>query len=369
MSLPILSIQPIYLSFSDVFQQSQSWKDSVLGAICFVESSAGSNIADGIETPMVRLHAPILDGANAACEVWLSNAALSSGKPLGHGSTLVQGNNGAIQYCFSDEVLFGIISLPESVPLQIKTGQNETDTAPLQHTTESAYRQIFALMDDLDYPHIYRFWNYMADINGISHGLERYRQFNVGRKDAFLATGREVSGQLPAACALGLADGPLTIAFLLGRKAPIAIENPRQVSAYEYPEEYGPQTPSFSRATLLCAEQYDLLFISGTASIVGHQTLHRSDVVAQTRETLANLDAVIAEANRTLGVQKFDLQNSFFRVYVRHAADLPLVRNEIQRYIGGTIKAVFVQAEICRQELLLEIEATAGHRAEFAWSQ
>ena len=351
MSLPILDIQTAYMPFSGIFQQSRSWQESILGAVCFVESSTGSNT----EIPMIQLHAPILDGADAACEIWLSNAALSSDKPLGHGS------HGAIQYRFSDELLFGVISLPESAPTQ--TG---TESAPLQQTTESAYRQIFALMDDLDYPYAYRFWNYMADINGISHGLERYRQFNVGRKDAFLACGREVSGQLPAACALGLADGPLTIAFLLGRKAPIAIENPRQVSAYEYPEEYGPQTPSFSRATLLRAEQDDLLFISGTASIVGHQTRHESDVVAQTKETLANLDAVIAEANRTLGEQKFDLQNIFFRVYIRHAADLSLVRNEIQHHIGGTIKAVFVQADICRQELLLEIEATATHRAEFA---
>lgn len=343
MSLSILAITA-YMPFSGIFQQPRLWKDNILGAICFVESSADSNIAEAIELPIVQLHAPVLDGADAACEIWLSNAVLSSGKPSGHGS------NGAIQYRFSDELLFGMIALPES--------------EPLQHATESAYRQIFALMDDLDYPCIYRFWNYMADINGVSHGLERYRQFNVGRRDAFVACGHDAGGQLPAACALGLSEGPLTIAFLLGRKTPVAIENPRQVSAYEYPAEYGPRTPSFSRATLLCSEQYDLLFISGTASIVGHQTLHRSDVVGQTRETLANLDAVIAEANRVLGEPKFDLRNIFFRVYVRYAADLTVVRNEMQRHMGGTIKAVFVQAEICRQELLLEIEATAGHISE-----
>lgn len=364
MSLSILAIQTAYMPFSGVFQQPQSWQDSILGAVCFVESSADSNIAEASEIPIVQLHAPILDGADAACEIWLSNAALSSGKPLEHDSTLVHGSIGAIQYRYSDELLFGIIRLPELAPFQDEAGQHKTDIAPLQHTAESAYRQIFALMDDLGYPYICRFWNYMADINGISHGLERYRQFNVGRKVAFLACGREVASQLPAACALGLADGPLTIAFMLGRKAPVAIENPRQVSAYEYPEEYGPRTPSFSRATLLRTEPDDLLFISGTASIVGHKTLHPSDVVAQTRETLANLDAVIAEANRVLGQQKFDLRNIFFRVYVRHAADLSLVRNEMQRLMGGTIKAVFVQAEICRSELLLEIEATAWHTSE-----
>lgn len=349
MSLPISGIYSAYMPFSDMAQLPQPRLASVLGAVCFVESSIDNNT----EIPMIQIHAPLLGGADKACELWLSHAALSSDKPLVHGS------QGDIQYRFNDKFLFGVISLPESVPMQ--TG---TASAPLQQATESAYRQIFALMDDLDYPYAYRLWNYMADINGISHGLERYRQFNVGRKDAYLACGREVSGQLPAACALGVADGPLAIAFLLGRKAPIAIENPRQVSAYEYPEEYGPRTPSFSRATLLCDELNNFLFISGTASIVGHQSLHGSDVVAQTRETLANLGAVITEANRKLGEQKFDLRHIFFRVYIRYAADFSLVRNEMQRHIGGTIKAAFVQADICRSELLLEIEATAWHLSE-----
>lgn len=359
MSLPILPIKTAYMPFSGIFQQPQSWQDSILGAFCFAEPSA-DNITEAVKIPIFQLHAPILDGADVACEIWLSNTALSSDKPLGYGS------NGAIQYRYSDQFLFGFISLPELAPNQNEAGQNVMIIAPLQHTAESAYRQIFALMDDLDYPYICRFWNYMADINGVDHGLERYRQFNVGRKDAFLACSREVTSKLPAACALGLADGPLTIAFLLGRKAPVAIENPRQISAYEYPEEYGPRTPSFSRATLLRAELEDLLLISGTASIVGHQTLHPSDVVAQTRETLVNLDAVIAEANRILGEQKFDLRNIFFRVYIRHAADLSLVRNEMQRILGDTINAVFIQAEICRRELLLEIEATAWHTSELS---
>lgn len=82
-------------------------------------------------------------------------------------------------------------------------------------------------------------------------------------------------------------------------------------------------------------------------------------MVAQTRETLANLEAVIAEANRTTNQAKFDLHHTFLRVYLRYAADLSLVRNEIQRHLGSTTRAVFIQADICRQELLLEIEATA----------
>lgn len=343
----MMGIKTAHMPFSSVYQQPQAWKESVLGAICFVDSPLDNDTMEATGVPIIQLHAPILAGADMSSEVWLSNPASSSGKPLSSGC------RGSIQYRFDDELLFGVICIPE--------------LGSLQNATESAYSQVLALMEELGYPHIYRFWNYMADINGISNNLERYRQFNVGRKDAFLACDGEMGNQLPAACALGLVDGPLTIAFLSGRQAPVAIENPRQINAYEYPEEYGPRTPSFSRATLLHTEQNAVLFISGTASIVGHQTLHPLDVVAQTRETLVNLEAVITEANRLLGEQKFDLRSIDFRVYIRHASDLNLVRDEMQRYIGGAVKAVFIQADICRQELLLEIEATTGRMLELTY--
>ncbi|WP_232415402.1 MULTISPECIES: chorismate transformation enzyme, FkbO/Hyg5 family [Methylotenera] len=353
MSLPIVGIKTAYMPFADINQQPKSWKDSALGVIGFGTIESTNNATETLEIPTIQLPAPVLDGANIAVEIWLSHHALLQGKPLKNGQ------RDAIQYRLNDELLFGVISVPE--------------LGSLQTATESAYCQIFALMEALDYPHIYRFWNYMADINGISHGingdLERYRQFNVGRKDAFLAYENGIGDQLPAACALGLADGPLAIAFLLGREAPIAIQNPRQINAYEYPDEYGPRTPNFSRATLLRTEQNPLLFISGTASIVGHLTLHLSNVIAQTNETLVNLEAVITEANHVLGEQIFNLHDIYFRVYIRHAADLSAVRNEMQRYIGGAIKAVFIQADICRQELLLEIEATAGQMLEISQAE
>ncbi len=201
----------------------------------------------------------------------------------------------------------------------------------------------------------------MAVINGNSgdqEGLERYRQFNIGRKNVFVHVGREQGQQLPAACALGLRTGPLSIAFLAGKNQAVAIENPRQVKAYHYPEQYGPLTPSFSRATLAQIGQQLCLFISGTASIVGHETLHAGDIVGQTNETLVNLEAVVSEANRIQGGPVFDLSNACLRVYVRHAADLDSIRETLQNHFNNQVKAVFVQADICREALLIEIEAT-----------
>ena len=289
-----------------------------------------------------------LDVNESICEVWMSNVELA------------QGQQGAIHFRHNDDVLFGVIELDETLFSAV------ADKTPLQQATESAYHQVFTLLDALHYPHLFRVWNYIADINAHSFELERYHQFNLGRQDAFLAHEREVVGNVPAACALGfeqhsVARGALSIAFLAGRVTPRNIENPRQISAYQYPQQYGPRTPTFSRASLVCVGQDEVLFISGTASIVGHATLHPTDVVAQTRETMANIKAVLSEANRLASQPKFNLTNLHYKVYVRHATDLAKIQAELESTVGSTPNAIYLQADVCRQDLLLEIEATAGH--------
>ena len=298
---------------------------------------------EAITAPCTRVPMQRLDSDETICEVWYGN---------GH---LTQGQSGAIHYRHNDDVLFGLLTLAET-PLAASE-----DMTPLQQAVESAYRQVFALLDALHYPHLFRFWNYIPDINGCSFGLERYRQFNLGRQAAFLAHGRDIEGNVPAACALGSTQGPLTIAFLAGRVASVNIENPRQVSAYQYPRQYGPCSPTFSRASLVHMGQDEVLLVSGTASIIGHVSLHPADVVAQARETMTNIEAVLAEANRISGQSHFCLSDLQYKVYVRNPADLAKIRLELTRCIGSEPEAVYLQADVCRQNLLLEIEATAWH--------
>ncbi len=336
------------LSVPAFLNQPVSWKNSVLGALCFAAGVGEYEMHAKGEMPCLCVPMQRLDKADSICEVWRG-----SGEPI-------QGHYGAIHYRHDADVLFGVLVLPET------QFQADTDKTPLQQATELAYSQVFELLDALHYPHLFRFWNYIADINTHSFGLERYRQFNRGRQDAFLAHGREVVGKVPAACALGFdqaqsAGGLLTIAFLAGRVMPINIENPRQISAYQYPQQYGPRSPTFSRASLVKLGQDEVLFISGTASIVGHATLHPTDVVAQTRETMANIEAVLAEANALTHQARFDLASLHYKVYVRHAMDLAQIRSELERIVGSQLNAIYLQAEVCREDLLVEIEATAGH--------
>ncbi|EGD02649.1 endoribonuclease L-PSP, partial [Burkholderia sp. TJI49] len=110
-----------------------------------------------------------------------------------------------------------------------------------------------------------------------------------------------------------------------------------------------------------------VLFVSGTASIVGHRTVHAGDVVAQTRETIANLVAVLEQAARQ-GHGPFTLADLNYRVYVRDAADgaaLAAIERVLREAAGPDLRALFVHADVCRDDLLVEIEAGAGHATEW----
>ena len=253
------------------------------------------------------------------------------------------------------DILYGVIDLDEAAFCEAG------DCSPLQAASQEAYARIFRLLTAQRLPHLWRAWNYFADINGESHGLERYRQFNIGRQDAFLEFSRGASGNVPAACAIGLAGGPLSVAFMAGAQPTTAIENPRQISAYDYPADYGPRSPTFSRAVLVAPPGQEILFVSGTASIVGHRTVHGGDAAAQCREVLANIVAVLDAANRQCHSATYTLNELSYRVYVRHAVDFDSVKEVLTAGLGAAADIVFVQADICRADLLLEVEATAIH--------
>jgi len=315
-----------------------SRNSDVLGALCF---SAETTHCPDFDFPRLHVILPRLDRAEPAHEVWRS------------GGLLTNGEQGDVHYCHDQQSVFGVIVVAED------RFAAEAGSTPLQRATESAYRQVFSVLDDLSMPNPFRFWNYVPEINTPSYGIERYQQFNSGRQAAFLAHARDVQGNLPAACALGTQQGALSIAFLAGRALPQGVENPRQVSAFNYPRQYGPSSPTFSRASLVKTRRGEILMISGTASVVGHASRHQGDVAAQTRESMVNVEAVRLEANRLSTRGPFAPGELNYRIYLRRPDDLATVRAEMTRWLGESFKAVYLQSDICREELLVEIEATA----------
>lgn len=260
------------------------------------------------------------------------------------GGSVRSGRSGAVHWRDDGHWAFGWLDLPDA------------DTG-LADAAQSAYRDIFAALRDCGRPQLLRLWNYLPRINADGGGLERYRQFNIGRQQAFLDAGRDAFAGAPAACALGTAGGGLSLRFLAGNAAPRPLENPRQVPAWRYSTAFGPRSPTFSRAALADAGGGQLaLFVSGTAAIVDEQSLHAGDLVAQVQETVRNLRAVLATAQAQCTAD-FALEALDFTVYVRHAAQADAALAAFAQALGSTPAAVAVQADICRAELLVEIEA------------
>ena len=337
------SLQLEYLSSQEIASQSAAWWQGVLGVVGFEKTPKIDCARVPVTVSMMR---PL--GANDLYEVWRvagSSVRLRSGSP-----------HARVSYRFSDDLLFGSLQISERAIDAHNDAGNEAGA--LQRATEIAYQEIFDVLDATEHRHLIRIWNYFPDINAQAGGDERYRHFNSARQMAFRNSGRATMGTVPAACALGSPAGsPLSIYFLAARRPARMIENPRQTSAYHYPPKFGRHSPIFSRACAWGESDCGRLFVSGTASIVGHETIHRGDVVAQTRETMVNIAALLEEANRVLGWSDYSLNDLKLKVYVRKPSDLPAIEATLSDLLNPAAPIVYLQADVCREDLLVEIEA------------
>ncbi len=340
------SLRHEYLPVRDLSARPAEWWASVLGVVGFDDVPP---IAP-MEIPVTASMTPALGTDDVLCEVWrVAGTAVEQ-------RMTVTARHRRVIYRFCDQFLFGSVSLEEGA---MARAADEDGSSRLMRATEMAYREIFELLAACGHRHLIRVWNYLPEINREAGGGDRYRQFNSARRAAFQRSGQALAGSVPAACALGSSAGnPLSIFFLAGRHAPTAIENPRQVSAYHYPPRYGEHRPIFSRACLLHELAGTTLFVSGTASILGHETVHHGDVAAQTREALANVAALLREANRIAGAARYAMDTLRLKVYVRHPRDLTAVMHEVARVVAHSTPVIYLRADVCRTDLLMEIEAT-----------
>jgi chorismate lyase/3-hydroxybenzoate synthase len=231
-------------------------------------------------------------------------------------------------------------------------------TGDVAATTQALYERLVGGALDRGYPQLLRAWNFVPDINRGAGDDETYVRFSRGRALAFENLKIEPD-RYPAATAVGGApDSPLTLMVLASRTEPLSIENPRQTSAFRYPRKYGSSAPAFARATLLRHSDGGTLFISGTASIVGHESRHDA-FGAQVAETLTNLEQLLTVAQQRAPDLALTPQRSW-RVYLRHADDAAIAERTLAGRLGSREQLLYVEAEICRRELLVEIEGVCS---------
>ena len=259
----------------------------------------------------------------------------------------------------------------EAAPyLFLSTAVAVTAEKNIRALSRELYAELLDLMDSLGYPRWIRAWNYVPEINQGAGDSETYRQFCWGRAEAL------GDRTLCAATGIGSRDGWLRISTLSTHPANHEsalqlqhLENPRQLSAYLYPRQYGPKSPSFARATLLTGSagaahddsppRQGVLLLSGTASIVNHNSLHSGDLEAQTQETARNVQALltkVAGSTKPLAL----------RYYLRDETQLALARGAWHRCFPDWPEPAFYAADICRRELAMEVEGVFGVSASAA---
>lgn len=241
------------------------------------------------------------------------------------------GSDPRVEVLSGEDLLFGSITADE--------------TKPLEEISRETYMRLIRHVRDAGYPYFVRMWNFVGGINEVEE-RERYQLFCAGRHDAFIAAGYHHDVDLPSASAVGMPGRGLITHFLAARDAGVQVENPRQVAAYNYPPQYGPKSPSFSRATIW----RDTVFVSGTSSVVGHETVHIGDVEAQLDETVRNIEAVLTRTGRSLA------NVVAAKTYVRNAADYERIASRLADVFPVNL---YLEADICRKDLLLEIECLA----------
>lgn len=247
----------------------------------------------------------------------------------------------------------------------------ETDGWLLGHTStpvqgdltklaQEIYQNLFLASRGM---HLARIWNYVPFINATGPtGLENYRAFCGGRSIAFERQfGTNFAAMLPAASAVGTERNLFTVVFAATHAPARHVENPLQVPAYGYPADYGPRAPSFARASVLPSGYRPSLFVSGTASVRGHSTVAPGSTRDQLVCTLENLREIrrACEAGPDRPVQ--DGTAAYIKVYLRHRDDLGMVSAMLDRdLLRPGDRVTYLQADICRSQLNVEIELSHG---------
>lgn len=238
------------------------------------------------------------------------------------------------------------------------------DRSAFQEATVLVYRLIEAELRGCNTLHPVRLWNHIPGIHEpMGDGLDRYMVFNAGRYEALSAWfGGNETFDIRVASASGVGhDGDdLVVHCLAAHRPGRAVANPRQTAPYRYSSKYGPLPPCFARATVIEREGEPLVLVGGTASIVGEASMHVGDLAKQTDETLTNLAVLIDEAAGEGEGRAPALANYLdVRVYYPDPYHLDQLRVLLKGAFPGASAVEWVRADLCRTDLLVEIEGVA----------
>jgi enamine deaminase RidA (YjgF/YER057c/UK114 family) len=288
-------------------------------------------------------------------------------------------NNSRVIYRIESGIHYTVIETGNVKELYAGGISDREPGKPFIDKVKKTYKLLQAILEkeSLSFSDIVRQWNYVEQILSIhdSNGehIQNYQVLNDVRS-AFYSKAEFINGY-PAATGIGMNAGGLVLEIYAVKpddSIPIVpLKNPKQVDAYKYSEivlvgdaiekQQHKTTPKFERAKFISINGADTVYISGTASIQNEKTVGENNTKLQTEITIENMEALISNQNlANAGIRSFSekLRYSFIRVYIKEASDFKVVSDICERNFKN-VPIHYLIADVCRKQLLLEIEGVA----------
>ncbi len=242
----------------------------------------------------------------------------------------------------------------------------------LAEQCDTIFTQISKILDryNCSVDRIVRQWNYIEHITAMRDGEQNYQVFNDARSH-FYAKGDWSAAGYPAATGIGATAGGVVVDFNALVRCDdaryVALDNPLQVAAHVYSdcvllgEAEVKTTPKFERAKAVAAEGVrPMIYVSGTAAIRGEASLEIG-AAEQAVITMENIAYLLSKENQErYGVvgDMVDMECANLRIYIKNDFDFEAVRGEVSR-IAPSTPSIYLFGDVCRDELLVEIEGVA----------
>lgn len=232
------------------------------------------------------------------------------------------------------------------------TGQDRSaQTRAMIERAESILRS-----NQASYRDVVRTWIYL------DHILDWYRPFNLARSEVYTRLGlmeppasgptllpasTGIEGRNPAGAAVTM--DLLAVTEPQGRPSAIAqMTNLRQQDAFRYGS-------AFSRGAAIAESDSLWVQISGTAAIDGDgKSCFPGDTRRQIEMTLDCVDSLLSQQG--LGLK--DIASAC--LFLKHGSDLPCLQEILRRRGLQDIPGVCVVADVCREDLLFELDGIAA---------
>jgi len=239
---------------------------------------------------------------------------------------------------------------------------------PVREQSEQAFRKAEEILkaEQMNFGDIVRQWNYLERITDIAHGNQCYQDFNDVRT-LFYASSAWESGY-PAATGIGTQYGGILIDFnaVSGEVDIVPLDNDWQRAAHVYSDEVlishrtdtEKGTPKFERGKSLSDRRQEVIYISGTAAIRGEESVTTGDVLLQTEITLENIQHLIGLEEGRENLPEHSGKLGLLRVYLKNEEDVPAVKADLDK-LCPDLPIAYLYADVCREELLVEIEGIA----------